>query len=691
VVGRGEAPVLQPGLPTAGLKAVIGVAFEEAGRMGNRRVGTEHLLLAILTEAQSIAAHVLEDRGVTPEKTRLEVERLQKLSTDEVPRRASKTPMLDEFGRDLTDLAGRDQLDPVIGREPECERVLQILSRRIKNNPALVGDAGVGKTAVAEGVAQQIVLGNVPEPLLHKRVVTLDLGAVVAGTKYRGEFEDRLQRIMTEIRDSREVVLFIDELHTLVGAGAAEGAIDAANLLKPMLARGELQCIGATTRDEYRRYVERDGALERRFQPVEVGEPSVSHCIDILRGLKPLYEKHHKVTITDAAVRAAALLGDRHVSDRVLPDKAIDIVDEAAARARTTRRDATEKAEPEVGEDEVGAIVASWTGIPVSRLIEPERARLLRMEDELHRRVVGQDEAVSVVSRAIRRARVGLKDPRHPIGSFIFLGPTGVGKTELARTLAWFLFDSEDSLVRLDMSEFSEHHSVARMVGSPPGYVGHDEGGQLTEAVRRRPYSVLLLDEVEKAHPDAFNMLLQIMEDGRLSDAAGRTVSFANTVVVMTSNLGTRQGRSELGFRPPAGDEAARDHHRMRERVGDELKRMFRPEFLNRLDAVVTFSALGREQLRRIVDLMLAELQQRLAERGIDLEVSEAAKDLLAGEGFDVAFGARPLRRTITAEIENPLSDRLLRGEVSGGDTVMVTPDGGDGLSLVVERRGAVR
>jgi ATP-dependent Clp protease ATP-binding subunit ClpC len=736
VLGRNERIIIQQIIPTSRVKKVIEISFEEARRMGHNYVGTEHLLLGLLIEGEGIAAHVLEDLGATLDKVRAEIERLLHDSTVEdsepAPKKPSKTPLLDQFGRDLTELARKNQLDPVIGRETEIERVIQILSRRTKNNPALIGEPGVGKTAIAEGLAQQITLGNVPESLMNKRVLTLDMGALVAGTKYRGEFEERLKKILDEIRSSKEVVLFIDELHTLVGAGAAEGAIDAANILKPALARGEIQCIGATTLNEYRKYIEKDAALERRFQPVFVDQPTLMETIDILHGIKSLYEKHHRVTISDTAVRSAAILSDRYVADRALPDKAIDLIDEASARVRmklTTTPDElkdlqkeikklqAEKEEsitnqdyetaasvrdkekklkekyaqkesqwrdklgetvPEVGEEDIAQIVAAWTGVPVSRLVEEETARLLRMEEELHKRVIGQDEAIVTISQAVRRARAGLKDPRRPIGSFIFLGPTGVGKTELARALAEFMFDSEDALIRLDMSEFMERHTTARLVGSPPGYVGYDEGGQLTEAVRRRPYSVVLLDEIEKAHPEVFNMLLQILEDGRLSDAKGKVVNFANTLIIMTSNLGVRdlnQAQTSLGFQPALAaeeDEVERRHKVMKDRIDEELKKMFRPEFLNRVDAVVTFKSLTTTQVRQIVDLLLAQVQKRLAEQNVTLEVTEAAKDKLSDEGFDKIYGARPLRRTITTRIEDALSDNLLRGKFNRGDTVTV-------------------
>ena len=752
LLGRDKGlTVLHQILPTSRVKKVIEVSFEEARRTGHNYVGSEHLLLGLLTEGEGIAAHILVDLGATLDRVRPEIERLRQDSTVEdtepPPKKPSKTPLLDQFGRDLTELARQNALDPVIGRQNEIERVIQILSRRTKNNPALVGEAGVGKTAIAEGLAQLITLGNVPESLINKRVLTLDMGPLVAGTKYRGEFEERLKRILDEIRSTREVVLFIDELHTLVGAGAAEGAIDASSILKPALARGEIQCIGATTLNEYRKYIEKDAALERRFQPVLVGQPTMLETIDILQGVKSLYEKHHRVTITDAAVRAAAVMGDRYIADRAFPDKAIDLIDEGSARVRmklTTTPDElkelqkeikklqAEKEEatahldyetaaalgdnanklrekyakkesawreklgetvPEVGEEDIAQIVASWTGVPVSRLVEEETARLLRMEDELHMRMVGQDEAIVTVSQAVRRARAGLKDPRRPIGSFIFLGPTGVGKTELARALAEYMFGSEGALIKLDMSEFMERHTTARLVGSPPGYVGYDEGGQLTEAVRRRPYSVILFDEIEKAHPEVFNMLLQILEDGRLSDAKGKVVNFANTVIIMTSNLGIRdvnQAGTALGFQPAVvdeSDEVERRHKNTKEKIDDELKRMFRPEFLNRVDAVVVFKSLTTGQIRQIVDLQLQRLGKHLIELQIAIEVTDAAKDLLAKEGYDRMYGARPLRRVITSRIEDQLSEELLRGRISRGDTVVVDVSSGGGITFHAEPR----
>ncbi|MFZ0168774.1 MAG: ATP-dependent Clp protease ATP-binding subunit [Candidatus Dormiibacterota bacterium] len=747
VLGRNERIIVQQIIPTSRVKKVIEIAFEEAKRMNNTYVGTEHLLLGLLIEGEGIAAHVLEDLGANLDKVRHELDSLLKEQglEDEPPperKKSSKTPLLDQFCRDLTELATKNQLDPVIGREMEIERVVQILSRRTKNNPALIGEPGVGKTAIAEGLAQAIVHQEIPESLANKRVLTLDMGALVAGTKYRGEFEERLKKILDEIRSSKEVVLFIDELHTLVGAGAAEGAIDAANILKPALARGEIQCIGATTLNEYRKYIEKDAALERRFQPVFVEEPKLEETVEILTGVRSLYEKHHRVTITDAAVRAAAELSGRYVNDRSWPDKAIDLIDEASARVRMkltttppdlrakqrhvrslqTRKDeAVEKQDyeeanrleeeakplraeyvveeaawrdelgktvPRVDEENIADIVSSWTGIPVSRLVEAETKRLLGMEAEIHKRLIGQEEAVKIVCQATRRARAGLKDPRRPIGSFIFLGPTGVGKTELARSLAAFLFDNEDALIRLDMSEFAERHSTARLVGSPPGYVGYDEGGQLTEAVRRRPYSVVLFDEIEKAHPDFFNMLLQILEDGRLTDAKGKVVSFANTIVIMTSNLGIQGVGTNLsmgfqtGLPGPSGED--QEHSKMRERITDELKRAFRPEFLNRVDAVVVFHRLRTNETRQIVDLMLVRVREHLQRQGLSLLVTDQAKDLLAERGFDRQFGARPLRRVIQSDIEDPLSEELLRIEFSPGDLVTIDVEDGSIRTHVV-------
>ena len=747
VLGRNERIIVQQIIPTSRVKKVIEIAFEEAKRMNNTYVGTEHLLLGLLIEGEGIAAHVLEDLGANLDKVRHELDSLLKEQglEDEPPperKKSSKTPLLDQFCRDLTELATKNQLDPVIGREMEIERVVQILSRRTKNNPALIGEPGVGKTAIAEGLAQAIVNQEIPESLANKRVLTLDMGGLVAGTKYRGEFEERLKKILDEIRSSKEVVLFIDELHTLVGAGAAEGAIDAANILKPALARGEIQCIGATTLNEYRKYIEKDAALERRFQPVFVEEPKLEETVEILSGVRSLYEKHHRVTISDAALRAAAELSGRYVSDRSWPDKAIDLIDEASARVRMkltttppelrtkqrhvrslqTRKDeAVEKQDyetatkldeeakllkaeyaleeaawrdelgktvPEVDEENIADIVSSWTGVPVSRLVEAETQRLLAMEGEIHKRLIGQEEAVKIVCQAVRRARAGLKDPKRPIGSFIFLGPTGVGKTELARSLASFLFDNDDALIRLDMSEFAERHSTSRLVGSPPGYVGYDEGGQLTEAVRRRPYSVVLFDEIEKAHPDFFNMLLQILEDGRLTDAKGKVVSFANTIVIMTSNLGIQGVGSNvsMGFQTgvPGRSGEDQEHSKMRERITDELKRAFRPEFLNRVDAVVVFHRLRTQETRQIVDLMLVRVREHLQRQGLSLLVTDQAKDLLAERGFDKQFGARPLRRVIQSDIEDPLSEELLKIEFSLGDLVTIDVEEGNIATHVV-------
>jgi ATP-dependent Clp protease ATP-binding subunit ClpC len=740
VLGRNERIIVQQIIPTSRVKKVIEIAFEEAKRMNNTYVGTEHLLLGLLIEGEGIAAHVLEDLGATLEKVRQELDsQLRDQGLEDEPRaehkKATKTPLLDQFCRDLTELAEKEQLDPVIGREMEIERVVQILSRRTKNNPALIGEPGVGKTAIAEGLAQAIVHKEIPDSLANKRVLTLDMGALVAGTKYRGEFEERLKKILDEIRSSKEVVLFIDELHTLVGAGAAEGAIDAANILKPALARGEIQCIGATTLNEYRKYIEKDAALERRFQPVYVDEPKLEETVEILSGVRSLYEQHHRVTITNDAIQAAAELSGRYVSDRSWPDKAIDLIDEASARVRmkltttppelrakqrhirslqTRREEAVEgrdldqagkidielkqlkdeyASEEAAWRDELGQtvatvtehniadIVSSWTGVPVSRLVEAETKRLLGMEAEIHSRLIGQDEAVKVICQAVRRSRAGLKDPKRPIGSFIFLGPTGVGKTELARSLAAFLFDSEDALIRLDMSEFAERHSTARLVGSPPGYVGYDEGGQLTEAVRRRPYSVVLFDEIEKAHPDFFNILLQILEDGRLTDAKGKVVNFANTIVIMTSNLGI-QGvgtNISMGFQPnvPGANGEDQEHSKMRERITDELKKSFRPEFLNRVDSVIVFHRLRPHETRQIVELMLTKTRDHLKRQGLSLLVTDEAKDKLAELGFDKVYGARPLRRTIQTEIEDPLSEALLQTQYSIGDLVTIDVEDG--------------
>jgi len=710
-------------------KRVIDLAYDEARQLNNNYIGTEHLLLGLIREGEGLAARVLAKLGVDLERTRREVMSLQSDDSSLAPARTrSRTPTLDEFGRDLTDLARQDKLDPVVGRHTEIERVIQILSRRTKNNPVLIGEPGVGKTAIAEGLAQRIASCDIPEMLKDRRIVALDLAGVVAGTKYRGEFEERMKRIIDEVRKANgEVILFIDELHTLVGAGAAEGAIDASNIMKPALSRGELQCIGATTMDEYRKYIERDAALERRFQPVQVREPTVEEAIEILKGLRDRYEGHHRVKIRDDALYAAARLADRYITDRCLPDKAIDLVDEAASRVRLQRslppvelrqakaelrqvareleslpetgqydraielqaqeRFLTEKireldrqwqesrdnSEPVVTEDEIAHIVYSWTGIPVSRLVETETAKLLNMEQALHERIIGQDEAIEAVSRAIRRARSGLKDPKRPTGSFVFLGPTGVGKTELARALAAFLFNNEDNLIRIDMSEYMERFAVSRLVGAPPGYVGYEEGGQLTEAVRRQPYSVVLLDEIEKAHPEVFNILLQVMEDGRLTDSQGRIVDFKNTVLIMTSNIGAQLISNEggMGFRTAKKvDEDARAYEAMKNRVTEEMKKIFRPEFLNRVDEVIVFHSLTSSQILQIVDLMLKRVNDQLKAQGMQLEASDDVKEVLAKEGFDPAFGARPLRRAVQRVIEDPLSEEILLGRFTEGDTI---------------------
>ncbi|WP_078060424.1 ATP-dependent Clp protease ATP-binding subunit [Desulfotomaculum copahuensis] len=726
-------------------KRVLELAMDEARRMGHSYVGTEHLLLGLIREGEGVAAQVLAASGADQNRVRGVIMQMlggaapQGQGQPGTARPANNTATLDQFGRDLTALAREDKLDPVVGREKEIERVIQILSRRTKNNPVLIGEPGVGKTAIAEGLAQRIVTGNVPEILLKKRVVTLDLPSMVAGTKYRGEFEERIKKVIGEIIKAGNIIVFIDELHTLIGAGAAEGAIDAANILKPALARGELQCIGATTLDEYRKHIERDPALERRFQPITVEEPSVEETIAILRGLRDKYEAHHRVRITDEALEAAARLSARYIADRFLPDKAIDLMDEAGSRVRLqaftappnlkdlekriealqkekeaavngqefekaaqlrdqeqqlkkeleSRRQAWQSArgnqELVVGGEDIAQIVSSWTGIPVKRLAEEESERLLRLEEILHRRVVGQDEAVRAVARAVRRARAGLKDPRRPIGSFIFLGPTGVGKTELARALAEALFGDEDALVRLDMSEYMERFAVSRLVGSPPGYVGYEEGGQLTEAVRRKPYTVVLLDEIEKAHPDVFNILLQVLEDGRLTDSKGRTVDFRNTVIIMTSNVGVHLLRREgtLGFRP-AGDQEA-GYEKMKDRVTDELKRTFRPEFLNRLDEIIVFHSLTAEHIREIVGLMLQDVAARMQENDVIIDVTEAARDLLAKEGFDEQYGARPLRRAIQRQIEDRLSEEMLKGTFKPGDRVVI--DAAEGR-ITVHRAG---
>jgi ATP-dependent Clp protease ATP-binding subunit ClpC len=718
-------------------KKVLELSLREALQLGHNYIGTEHILLGLIREGEGVAAQVLVKLGADLSRVRQQV--IQLLSgyaggKESAPAGggSESTPsgslVLDQFGRNLTQLAREKKLDPVIGREKEIERVMQVLSRRTKNNPVLIGEPGVGKTAIVEGLATDIVDDDVPETLKGKQLYTLDLGALVAGSRYRGDFEERLKKVLKEIRTRGDIILFIDELHTLVGAGAAEGAIDAASILKPMLARGELQTIGATTLDEYRKHLEKDAALERRFQPIKVDEPSVTHTIEILKGLRERYESHHRVTITDQAIVAAANLADRYISDRHLPDKAIDLVDEAGSRLRIRRMQAPPdyreledeiakvrkekeaaiegqqferaaklrdrekelldqraakeqewKAEGvdlfnEVTEESIAEVLALWTGIPVYKLTEEETAKLLRMEDELHKRIVGQHAAVKAVSQAIRRTRAGLKDPKRPSGSFIFLGPSGVGKTELAKTLAEFLFGDETSMIQLDMSEYMEKHTVSRLVGSPPGYVGYDEGGQLTEAVRRKPFSVVLFDEIEKAHPDVFNALLQILEDGRLTDAQGRTVDFKNTVIIMTSNLGTADLRkANIGF--AKADEAV-TYEKMKEKVTEELKRHFRPEFLNRIDEVIVFNELSRDEVTEIVDLLIKRVTAQLEGQGLGLELTHEAKLLLAKKGYDPQLGARPLRRAIQRLVEDPLSEKILWKEFHAGETVVVDADG---------------
>jgi ATP-dependent Clp protease ATP-binding subunit ClpC len=735
IIGRGSGFVAVEIPFTPRAKRVLELSLEEARQLGHNYIGTEHLLLGLIREGEGVAARVLENLGVDLSKVRTQVIRMLG-ETAEVSAGGSqgrtKTPTLDEFGSNLTQMATDGKLDPVVGRQKEIERVIQILGRRTKNNPVLIGEPGVGKTAIAEGLAQRISNGDVPDILEDKRVVTLDIGLLVAGTKYRGEFEERLKKIMDEIRQASNVILVIDEVHTLIGAGAAEGAIDAANILKPALARGELQCIGATTLDEYRKHIERDAALERRFQPVMVGEPSVDETIEILYGLRERYEKHHKLKISDDALIAAAKLADRYISDRFLPDKAIDLMDEAGSRVRLINsqlppaakeldeelrqvlRDKDEavraqdfdkagelrdremelksqiktiaqarKAEvegegggeaPVVTEEDIAGIVASWTGVPVSKLTESESEKLLHMEDTLHQRLIGQDEAVKAISRAIRRARVGLKNPNRPIASFIFSGPTGVGKTELTKALAAYFFGAEEAMIRLDMSEYMERHTVSKLIGSPPGYVGYNEGGQLTEAVRRRPYTVVLFDEIEKAHPDVFNLLLQILEDGRLTDAKGRTVDFKNTLLIMTSNIGSKvieKGGGGLGFEF-GENESDSQYNRIRALVNEELKQYFRPEFLNRLDEIIVFRQLTKDEVKEIADLLLQEVFNRLLEKDIKLQVTERFKERLVEEGYNPSYGARPLRRAIMRLLEDSLAEEILSGKVQEGDTTVV-------------------
>lgn len=757
---RPEGPARElPITPRA--KKVLNMAFAEAQMQGVNYVGTEHILLALLREEEGVAAQVLKALGVRlenvrdqvislfggeasqpesefPQETGEEKTQFMQAQGNRRMKSKSKTPVLDNFSRDLTQMAREQKLDPVIGRDKEIERVIQVLSRRTKNNPVLIGDPGVGKTAVVEGLAQRIVENKVPEILANKRVVALDLSSMVAGTKYRGEFEDRLTKVVNEIRNAGDTIVFIDELHTMVGAGAAEGAIDAANILKPALARGEFQCVGATTLDEYRKHIEKDAALERRFQPIMVEEPSVAETIEILKGLRDRYEAHHGVKITDEAIEAAARLSERYITDRFLPDKAIDLIDEASSKVRLANyvipddlkeleaqlqdlikekqeainsqeyekaanlRDQEQKLRDEIEQrrrewvnrrsletgvvdvEEIAGIVSSWTGIPVSKLAEEESQRMVNLEEILHQRVIGQDEAVSAVARAVRRSRAGIKDPKRPIGSFIFLGPTGVGKTELARALAEALFGHEDALIRIDMSEYMEKHSVARMIGAPPGYVGYDEAGQLTEKVRRRPYSVILFDEIEKAHPEVFNILLQLLDDGRLTDGKGRTVDFRNTVVIMTSNVGAESIRREraVGFRT---SESEKDNYeKMKSTIMEKVKTVFRPEFLNRVDEIIVFRSLTDEELGQIVDLLLKDLRSRIKEQGLELKLTDAAKARLIKEGYDPVYGARPLKRAIQRLIEDRVSEEILKKTVQSGDTLVVDVED----DQIVVRRG---
>jgi ATP-dependent Clp protease ATP-binding subunit ClpC len=710
-------------------KKVIELSMDEARKLGHTYVGTEHILLGLIREGEGVAARVLNNLGVSLNKARQQVLQLlgssETVSSNHGSSASANTPTLDSLARDLTASARDNHLDPVIGRSKEIERVIQVLSRRTKNNPVLIGEPGVGKTAIAEGLAQLIINNEIPETLRDKRVMTLDMGTVVAGTKYRGEFEDRLKKIMDEIRQAGNIILFIDELHTLIGAGGAEGAIDASNILKPALARGELQCIGATTLDEYRKYIEKDAALERRFQPITVDQPSTDEAILILKGLRDRYEAHHRVKITDESIEQAVKLSDRYITDRFLPDKAIDLIDEAASKVRLNsytvppnlkeleqrleevkkEKDASvqsqefEKAaslrdkeqklreeleqtkndwkerqgrtDSEVTPEDIAHVVASWTGIPVVKLAEEETERLLNMEEILHKRVIGQDEAVKAISRAIRRARAGLKDPKRPIGSFIFLGPTGTGKTHLARALAEAMFGDENAMIRIDMSEYMEKHSTSRLIGAPPGYVGYEEGGQLTEKVRRKPYSVVLLDEIEKAHPEVFNILLQVLEDGRLTDSKGRVVDFRNTVFIMTSNVGAEMIKKggTLGF---TTTDQKQDYGNMKDKVMGELKRTFRPEFLNRIDEVIVFHSLEQEHIGKIVTLMSEELRKRLKEQEVDFVLTDGAKEFLAKEGYDPLYGARPLRRAIQKHIEDKLSEELLRGTIKKGDVLEI-------------------
>ena len=779
IIGRGSGFVAVEIPFTPRAKRVLELSLEEARQLGHNYIGTEHLLLGLIREGEGVAARVLENLGVDLSKVRTQVIRMLG-ETAEVGaggggsggKGSTKTPTLDEFGNNLTQLAAEAKLDPVVGRQSEIDRVIQILGRRTKNNPVLIGEPGVGKTAIAEGLAQRIQQGEIPDILEDKRVLTLDIGLLVAGTKYRGEFEERLKKIMEEIKSAGNVILVIDEVHTLIGAGAAEGAIDAANILKPALARGELQCIGATTLDEYRKHIERDAALERRFQPVTVGEPSIEDTIEILKGLRERYEQHHRLRITDEAIEAAATLGDRYISDRFLPDKAIDLIDEAGSRVRlmnsklppeakevdkelrtvqkekedavreqdftragelrdkevelrdrirsllqSTRQESSAEGQvsedastqastastdesgatalavagttPVVNEEDIAQIVASWTGVPVQKLTESESVKLLNMEETLHKRLIGQDEAVKAVSKAIRRARVGLKNPNRPIASFIFSGPTGVGKTELTKALAAYFFGSEDAMIRLDMSEFMERHTVSKLIGSPPGYVGFNEGGQLTEAVRRRPYTVVLFDEIEKAHPDVFNLLLQLLEDGRLTDSKGRTVDFKNTLIIMTSNIGSKvieKGGGGLGFEFSGENAEENQYNRIRSLVNEELKQYFRPEFLNRLDEIIVFRQLSRDEVKEIAEIMLKEVFGRMGDKGITLTVSSAFKERLVEEGYNPAYGARPLRRAVMRLLEDSLAEEVLSGRVKDGDHAEVDVD--ENKKVVVRHKG---
>ena len=754
IIGRGSGFVAVEIPFTPRAKRVLELSLEEARQLGHNYIGTEHLLLGLIREGEGVAARVLENLGIDLTKVRTQVIRMLG-ETAEVGTGGNsskgnlKTATLDEFGTNLTKLASESKLDPVVGRYAEIDRVVQILGRRTKNNPVLIGEPGVGKTAIAEGLAQRIQLGEIPDILEDKRVLTLDIGLLVAGTKYRGEFEERLKKIMEEIKSAGNVILVIDEVHTLIGAGAAEGAIDAANILKPALARGELQCIGATTLDEYRKHIERDAALERRFQPVMVGEPSIEDTIEILKGLRERYEQHHRLKITDEALEAAAHLGDRYISDRFLPDKAIDLIDEAGSRVRlinsklppeakqvdkelrqiqkqkeesvrdqnfeqagqlrekeielsdkikellenqkessdgdntnnlseSTINNTKSLQNPLVSEEDVAHIVASWTGVPVQKLTETESVKLLNMEETLHQRLIGQDEAVKAVSRAIRRARVGLKNPNRPIASFIFSGPTGVGKTELTKSLASYFFGSEEAMIRLDMSEFMERHTVSKLIGSPPGYVGFNEGGQLTEAVRRRPYTVVLFDEVEKAHPDVFNLLLQLLEEGRLTDSKGRTVDFKNTLLIMTSNIGSKvieKGGGGLGFEFSGDSVEDSQYNRIKSLVNEELKQYFRPEFLNRLDEIIVFRQLTKNEVKEIAEIMLKEVFARLKDKGIKLDVTDAFKERLVEEGYNPSYGARPLRRAVMRLLEDSLAEEVLSGRIKDGDKALVDID----------------